>query len=131
MLLPKVLLVFLILQILNDRSAIINCESNAGKIFIILHHLLQYYIMFGGYVSHTEVHLFVVVFSFAVHYLNDKLCPLTVIHNKMCGYERDRQLQTLLNRLEPDRTRVIYVYYTLLLVAVGFDAYVLYRKYVK
>lgn len=127
----KILVVVLILQIINDRRTIINCESNAGKLYVVLHHVLQFYILFGGYVSNTELHMVVVIVSFTVHYLNDKLCPLTVIHNKMCGYEHDRQLQTLLNRIEPDRTRVIYVYYTLLMITISFNVYTLYHKYKK
>jgi len=79
------------------------------------------YILLGGYVSNPRIHLMVVLVSFTVHYMNKRLCPITVVHNRMCGFPKKQQLKTILNVIEPSPTRVVCMYYFFLMVAVLYD----------
>jgi len=119
--------VLLFIQMLNDPN-IINCSSVPGKLLLILHHALAVYILLGGYVSDPRIHLMVVFVSFTVHYINKRLCPITVIHNKLCGFPKKTQLHTILNVIEPSPTRVVCLYYFCLMVAVLYDVRFLLNK---
>lgn len=115
------LIVLAIIQIVHDKGTIDACERVPGKLLLILHHLFSIYILFGGYFFNPKCHLMVVSFSFLVHLLNGKICPITVVNNRMCGFGNDQQLQTLLNVVVPDKQRVVCLYYLLLLLAFVFD----------
>ena len=117
--------IWLLAQLYIDRDTILNCQPIVGKALIILHHAFQIYILFGGYLSDSRIHLAIVILSFTAHYMNNRLCPITVIHNKICGYEENIQFQTVLNKIEPDRKRVIYLYYAILLITASYDIYMI------
>lgn len=109
-----------LVQLLSDPN-IAKCPKTPGKALLMSHHALSVYILLGGYVSNPRIHLMVVLVSFTVHYLNKRLCPITVVHNKMCGFPRKQQLKTILNVIEPSPTRVVCLYYFFLMVAVLYD----------
>jgi hypothetical protein len=117
----ELLVLLLLIQLYNDRKSVLECKCYVGKALIVMHHALQMYILFGGYIWNSKLHLVVLVTAFTVHYMNNRLCPITVVHNRMCGYPEDKQLQTTLNVLEPNRNRVICVYYFLLTLALLYD----------
>lgn len=117
--------IWLLAQLYIDRDTILNCQPIVGKALIILHRAFQIYILFGGYLSDSRIHLAIVILSFTAHYMNNRLCPITVIHNKICGYEENIQFQTVLNKIEPDRKRVIYLYYAILLITASYDIYMI------
>lgn len=119
----KVLLLLIIFQLISDISNINECVSVSGKILLILHHILQVYILYGGYFFNSRVHITVLVLSFAVHYLHHKICPITVVNNHICGFPKNQQLHTMLNVIEPNRTHVICVYYFLLTIAFLYDLF--------
>ena len=107
-------------QMLSDPN-ISECPQASGKVLLLLHHALAVYILLGGYVSDPKIHLAVVVVSFTVHYMNKRLCPITVVHNRMCGFPKKQQFKTILNVIEPDTKRVVCLYYFFLMVAVLYD----------
>jgi len=109
-----------LVQMLSDPN-IAKCPKTPGKALLMIHHALSVYILLGGYVSNPRIHIMVVLVSFTVHYLNKRLCPITVVHNKMCGFPRKQQLKTILNVIEPSPTRVVCLYYLFLMVAVLYD----------
>lgn len=120
--------VWMLAQLYIDKDTILNCQPILGKALIVLHHAFQIYILFGGYLSDLRIHLAIVILSFTVHYMNNRLCPITVIHNKICGYEENRQLKTVLNKIEPDPKRVIYLYYVILLITASYDIFMITRN---
>jgi hypothetical protein len=113
--------VLLALQLILDGQNIKECKCLSGKVLLILHHLFSIYILFGGYVFSPKMHMITVVVSIVVHYLNHRICPITVINNRMCEFPNNQQLQTLLNIIEPDPTRVVGLYYFLLTLAMLYD----------
>lgn len=109
-----------IIQINVDPPIFYNCKSNSGRLLIFIHQILAMYIMFGAYVSNVYIHLFILIISFLAHYLNNRLCPITVIHNKWCGYDTDVKLNTFINYIVPENF-VVTTYYSILFVAFLYD----------
>ena len=122
---PVVLLA--LFQMCSDPN-ITRCPDMSGRLLLMLHHALAVYILLGGYVSDPRIHLLVVLVSFTVHYKNKRLCPITVVHNRMCGFPKKQQLKTILNVIEPDTKRVVCLYYFFLMVAVLYDVRFLLNK---
>lgn len=117
----KIFLILLALvQMLIDPT-MAKCQSFPGKTLLMFHHFANIYILLGGYVSNPRIHLMVVLVSFTVHYFNKRLCPITVVNNKMCGFPKKQQMQTILNVIEPNPTRVVYLYYFFLMLGVLYD----------
>lgn len=110
----------IIIQINLDPQILYNCRSNSGRLLIFLHQVLAMYIMFGGYVSNVYIHLIILIGSFLAHYLNNRLCPITVIHNEWCGYDTDVKLNTFINYIVPENYTV-KTYYSILLIAFIYD----------
>lgn len=112
-----------LIQLFNDKQNISECKCVSGKILLVLHHLLQAYILFGGYVSNPKLHILVLGISFAAHYLNNRLCPITVLNNRICDFPKKKQLHTMLNVIEPHPKRVVCVYYFLISIAFLYDLF--------
>lgn len=116
------LILLALVQMLIDPT-MAKCQSVPGKTLLMIHHFGNIYIVFGGYVSNPRIHLMVVLVSFTVHYLNNRICPITVVNNKMCDFPKKQQMQTILNVIEPSPTRVVYVYYFFLMLGILYDLY--------
>jgi len=113
-------IIMVIIQINIDPAILYNCKSNSGRLLIFFHQILAMYIMFGGYVSNVYIHLIILIISFLAHQLNNRLCPITVIHNKWCGYDTDVKLNTFINYIVPEDF-IVTTYYSILFVAFVYD----------
>ena len=59
------------------------CDNLKGKLLLYLHHLIDIYVYFGGFLFNPVIHLIVVVIT-AVHWItNDDKCIFTELTNKV------------------------------------------------
>lgn len=118
----------IVIQIYMDEM-LPKCETNYGKLFIILHHMLQLFFFFGSFVfGYHRYHLVLIVGAFLVHKIYRR-CPITIVHNRMCGFDDNDPLITLINKIVPnypdnlDDTTIVY--YTLLILVFIYDVFYL------
>jgi hypothetical protein len=119
------------IQIIIDPT-LIECKSVLGVILIMLHHALQLSFFFGSLMyGYHEYHLVLVIVSLLVH-IKLKRCPITVVHNKLCGFETNNPLVTLINRIVPNYPdndkQTVYVYYLMLIGVILYDFISIYKK---
>ena len=113
-----------IIQFIVDHT-VEKCKSNVGKILIFLHHALQLNFFFGSIVfGYHRYHLILLVGAILVH-KSFKRCPITKVHNTMCGFNENEPLVALINKLVPNYpnnlNETIIVYYTLLITVFIYD----------
>lgn len=123
-------LMTLLLQIMIDPT-LVKCKSTIGVILIILHHALQLFFFFGSLVfGYHEYHLVIVFVSLLVH-IKQKRCPITIVHNKLCGFETNNPLITIINRIVPNYPdngkETVYLYYLLLICVIVYDFIGIYK----
>lgn len=112
------------LQVYSDPT-IRECKKKRGVVLIVLHHIFFLTAMLGSILfGYHKYHLMILVGALLVHVKRGD-CPLTKIHNQMCGFDENKPLITLLNRLIPNypnnvRT-VIYAYYTIVFGLLVYD----------
>lgn len=124
-------MIILIVQIYID-PVVRKCKSKLGVVMIIFHQFLNMTILFGSILFGChEYHLILLVGSFLVHKLAG-ICPLTKIHNKLCGVDEKKPLITILNRFVPNypnnTNNVILLYYVLLATVVVYDIWSIIKK---
>lgn len=117
-----VFLLMNIAQLYFAKQSVYECKNNYGRTMIVLHGVLSMYLMFGAYFSNNYVHLFIVSSAFLIHYFNNKTCPITVIHNEICGFDRSERLPTFINNIIPHEYTLI-IYYTILSCAIVFNLF--------
>lgn len=108
----------ILIQLAMDHT-VEKCESNLGKLLIFLHHALQLFFFFGSMVfGYHKYHLILLVGAISVHKVY-KRCPLTKIHNTMCGFHETDPLIALINKIVPNYpnnlNETTIVYYTLII----------------
>ena len=60
------------------------CEKLKGKILLYLHHLIDIYIYFGGFLFNPFIHLITVIVTLIHWILNDNKCAFTQLTNTIC-----------------------------------------------
>ena len=126
-------IVIYLLQVIMDHT-IRDCKSIAGVVLILCHHALQLFFFFGSLVyGKHEYHLVVVIVSLLIH-IQQKICPITIVHNKLCKFDGNIRLVTLLNRIIPNYPdngkQTVIVYYFILISVIVYDFIHIYKKYV-
>ena len=122
--------VFLI-QIYIDPM-IRECKSKLGILLIVSHHFLNITIVFGSLLfGHRVYHLILLIGALVVHKMSG-ICPLTKIHNQLCGINENKPLITILNRIVPNYPNntktVIMLYYVILITIITYDIVFITRK---
>jgi hypothetical protein len=112
------------LQIYKDPT-IQDCKSKSGTALIIFHHALQLFFIFGSFVfGYHKIHLIILILAFITH-ITYKMCPLTIIHNKLCEFDKNNPLITFINhavRNSPNsRKHAVYTYYFILFIIMTYD----------
>ena len=116
------LLVFLI-QYLWDR---INsyCLTIKGEILLILHHIVSIYVLLGGILFNSKYHLIFIIIIL-IHWLtNNNSCYLTTITNKFCGYNKEKNFEDLIYKLNFRKLNK-NIHYYLLIILIFYDIYYL------
>lgn len=95
----------------------------------MLHHLLQLYFFFGSFVfGYHRYHIVLIVGAFLVHKIHNR-CPITIVHNRLCGFNDNDPLTTIINKIVPNYPNNIddttIMYYTLLILVFIYDVFYL------
>ena len=119
-------IIIVLIQIGLDPN-IKDCKHKLGVVLIVGHHLLQWYFFIGSFVfGHHNFHMKLVIVAFFVHLLY-RICPLTIVHNRICGMEEKKPLITLLNHIFTKK--VIVVYYFMIISVIIYD-YIIINKWI-
>lgn len=113
-----------VLQVYTDPM-IRECKKKRGVVLIVLHHTIFLIAMSGSILfGYHKYHLMILVGALLVHVIQGD-CPLTQIHNQLCGFDEDKPLITILNRLIPncsdDKQTDKYTYYMVVLGLMVYD----------
>ena len=121
------------LQCIFDHT-INSCKCKVGKLLIIVHHIFQLYAFFGSLLfGWHELHVVLIVCALLVH-MKYGSCPLTVVHNEYCGFDKNEPLYTILNKLAPSQNQnnkagLVRTYYLWLSLVIVFDLMQITSKY--
>lgn len=101
--------------------------NGLGGMLYVSHHILDVYVFWGVLFLTTRrehlVHLLVLCVV-ALHWLtNNYECILTTYMNEVCGYSRDKWLDSIVNRIRP----FYYTHIVWLLAVASYDMWVLLR----
>ena len=109
------ILLFLI-QYLNDIFTNKICNSLKGDLFLLFHHLVSIYILFGGLLFNKYLHgLFIIIVL--IHWLtNNNKCELTQITNRYCGYQENKPFYDIIYTLSIEKIIENFHWYLLLLL---------------
>lgn len=126
------LITLLLFQVYIDPT-IRACKTKRGVLLVVLHHMFFITTIFGSILyGFHKYHLVVLVGAFFVHYIKGS-CPVTRIHNELCGFDEDKPLITVFNRLVPNYPNniqtVIYNYYMLVLGLIVYDCVKIYGSW--
>lgn len=104
-----------------------DCKNTFGVFFIVFHHMLQWYFFIGSIVfGHHNFHMKLVIVAFFIHLIY-RICPLTIVHNRICEMEEKKPLITLLNHIV--KQNVIVVYYLMIISVIIYD-YIIINKWI-
>ena len=121
------------LQCIFDHT-INSCKCKVGKLLIIVHHIFQLYAFFGSLLfGWHELHVVLIVCALLVH-MKYGSCPLTVVHNEYCGFDKNEPLYTILNKLAPSQNQnnkvgLVRTYYLWLSLVIMYDLMQITSKY--
>lgn len=119
------------LQLMMKRKHFSTCKSTYGRLLVVLHHILQIYILWGSLLfGFYKFHLFFITIAFFVHKTYG-ICPITLYHNKKCKYKNPKApLNTIINetiRLLDLNVSPIDCYYTILGIVVLYNIHMIYK----
>ena len=92
----RIFLGFLIFKVLIiSKEEYNNCKTLTGKILYLLHHILSLYLYLGWLIFDNRIHLLGCIIVI-INWIFYKKCILTIITNKLCGYEQNNKFEDLL-----------------------------------
>lgn len=98
-----------------------------------MHHIFQLYAFFGSLLfGWYEIHVVLIVCVLLVH-MKYESCPLTVVHNEYCEFDKHQPLYTILNKLAPSQNQknkagLVRTYYLWLSLVIVYDLMQIKRK---
>jgi hypothetical protein len=102
------------------------CKNKLGVVLIVFHHMLQWYFFIGSLVfGYHDFHMKLLIVALFIHLLY-RICPLTIIHNRICKIDEKKPLITLLNHIVKQDT--IVVYYLMIISVITYD-YIIINKW--
>lgn len=106
-----------------------DCKNTLGVVLIVFHHILQWYFFIGSLVfGHHNFHMKLLILALFIHLLY-RICPLTIVHNRICKMEEKKPLITLLNHVFGEyKMNVIIVYYFIIICVIIYD-YIILNKW--
>ena len=114
--------IFFLIQYLCDRTTTY-CNTFSGEVILIFHHLLGVYIYLGGFLFNKLYHLIIISFIL-IHWIkNNNKCQLTIITNKLCGYEKEHKYQDLYQKLNIEKIFKKNIQYYFLAGLIIYDIY--------
>lgn len=130
-----IFLVIFLIQVKFDYI-LFKCKNILGKILILLHHLLNIYLLLGSILFENHlIHLFIILIGLIGHKLIGK-CPLTIYTNKLCfdKKEKHRPFITILNHILNilnihNEENIKKTYYSLMILIIIYDLYFINKKY--
>ena len=97
------------------------CNNPFGKFLILAHHQLSAYLILGSFVfGNHKLHIVILTCAFMVHKIF-KICPLTRLHNKICGLELDKPLYTVFNHVTSTTEQAVCLYYYTIALVIWYD----------
>ena len=90
------------------------CDNLKSKVLLYLHHLIDIYVYFGGFLFDPVIHLIVVIITLLHWITNDNKCIFTELTNKECypdyqGYKGFNDFSRMLG-LQDNYPNISYYY---------------------
>ena len=123
-----ILIVFL--QLISDPY-LHKCKDKNGVLLISIHHMIQWYFFIGSIVfGYHKIHLIIVILAFVIH-KSYGMCPITIVHNKLCKFDNKTYLYTFINRFietfNIHKFKAVQIYYFMLLCVFIYDILHIYK----